>query len=407
MTKYLYAILLLSTFLFISCDSQHGGNKTVDQAIKKVKQEYAPDSRTAIFQVSYHIDGNKVDLRGETNLSVARDALIKKLKASNSNRDIDDNIVLLPDKNLNGDLYGVVDLSACNIRTHPHFASELSTQSTLGTVVRVYKKNKNGEWYYIQTPDKYLGWVDSGGITLMNKSQYDNWMKNPKVIYTKEYGNSYQKPDPDAQHVSDLVEGNILEDLGTAGNFVKVKYPDERIAYIPSKYVMRFSKWLSDRKPTAHNVIKTAKKFIGIPYLWGGTSPKGVDCSGFTKTAFYLNGIILPRDASQQAEVGVPVPTDTTLKNLKPGDLLFFGKKATKNHKADIVHVALYLGNGKFINSAGTVKIESLKRGDKNFNAYRLRTFVGARRLLNNIGKHGVERIQASGFYKLKSQTKM
>src|SRR5690606_34759178 len=84
---------------------------------------------------------------------------------------------------------------------------------------------------------------------------------------------------------------------------------------------------------TADRLISTAKRMMGLPYLWGGTSVKGVDCSGFTKTAFHMNGLMIPRDASQQVLEGMQVDIlapdgslDTVLvhRNLKPGDLLFF-----------------------------------------------------------------------------------
>src|SRR5690606_14413521 len=100
----------------------------------------------------------------------------------------------------------------------------------------------------------------------------------------------------------------------------------------PVKAAQNYKQWVSRPNPDAAQILTTAKTLIGTPYLWGGTSMKGVDCSGFTKTCFFLNGIILPRDASQQALIGEAVDIyegDTvnlakSLKNLQAGDLLFF-----------------------------------------------------------------------------------
>jgi len=141
------------------------------------------------------------------------------------------------------------------------------------------------------------------------------------------------------------------------------------------------------------NILATAQEYIGRPYLWGGTSGKGMDCSGFTKTVFYLNGVQLARDASQQVRTGNEIKTDATLKNLVPGDLLFFGRKATAEKKERITHVGIYMGKGEFIHSSGDagVKIESLVKGASNFNKKRLDSFVKAKRMVNSLGKNGVD----------------
>src|SRR5205085_814257 len=102
----------------------------------------------------------------------------------------------------------------------------------------------------------------------------------------------------------DLVSGNLLKLLAKEKDFYKVEYPDGRVGYIPQNQANYYDQWVKRPNPTANQVLTTAKTLLGVPYLWGGTSIKGVDCSGFTKTAYFLNGIIIPRDASQQALVG-------------------------------------------------------------------------------------------------------
>ena len=111
--------------------------------------------------------------------------------------------------------------------------------------------------------------------------------------------------------------------------------------------------------------------FMGIPYMWGGMSAKAIDCSGFVKMVMFLNGIILPRDASQMAYVGETVDISNGFDNLKPGDLLFFGRKATEKQKERVIHVAIYIGNKKFIHSQGYVHISSFNPDDKDFDQYK------------------------------------
>ena len=378
-----YAIFSLILLLFSeSCSSQNPKKvqSSTDALISSVQKHFVPDSRLAIFKIKAVDEGNEVDLTGITTDEKARMALIDSLNVAHIR--FRDHIRLLPDTSVGKKKYALVNNSVCNIRTHPEHPAELSTQSILGTLLRVYEHVPG--WYLVQTPDHYLGWVDAGGIHPVDSLQALDWLRAPRVIYTDQVGFTYSEPDAHSLHVSDVVEGNILElvkPTSRGSKFVKVRYPDGRLAYVSASSVERFNQWLDSRDPTVSHVIATAKTFLGEPYLWGGTSPKGFDCSGFTKTAFYLNGVILPRDADQQAGTGIPVPTDTTLKNLRAGDLLFFGHRATPTHKEKIVHVAIYLGNGKFINSAGAVRIESLRRGDPNFNDYRLKTLLHARRL--------------------------
>jgi len=140
--------------------------------------------------------------------------------------------------------------------------------------------------------------------------------------------------------------------------------------------------WVLSRNVDAENIIATAANFMGRPYLWGGTSPKAMDCSGFTKMVYYINGVELARDASQQVKDGDVVELDPELKHLQKGDLLFFGSKATPEKKERIWHVAIYLGNGKIIHASGAIKIESLLPSDANFAEKRLKTLIKARRII-------------------------
>jgi len=358
----------------------------VTQLLAKIKEAHAPDKRVALWEVEASQSEDGLQLSGETNLPEALNELKSEMEKAGIAASYD--IQLLPSSELEGNTYGIVNLSACNIRSEPRHSGELSTQSTLGTILKVYKKD--GGWYLVQTPDGYLGWLDSAGFVPADEEEVNAWKENNKVVYLPDFGFSYAAPSKEANKVSDLVAGNILLLSGYQDGFALVKYPDGRKAYIPETETMEYQQWLATANPTAENILATAEKFLGRPYLWGGTSGKGVDCSGFTKSVFYLNGLMLPRDASQQVHVGQPVETDTTLKNLQAGDLLFFGSKATEEKAEKITHVAIYMGDGQIIHSAGQVRIESMLRGDSTFNEYRLESFVRAKRMLPGQAEQGV-----------------
>lgn len=388
---------LFIVFLIFLCLSCAQSTSMVQQIVEDIRLAYVPDKRIATFEVTATPKTGQILLTGETSIPEAKSLLLQQLQ--NIGMKYIDSIKLLPDEQLGGMTYGVVNLSVCNIRSNPKHSAELATQANLGTPLRVLKRE--GEWYKVQTPDKYLGWLDIGGFTLMNRVGYDDWSAQPKTFYKNDFGFSFQQPDLQSARVSDLVAGNILAIDSIGEKFTKVIYPDERIAYIPNHELKDYNAWINQDSIKVEQLLTDAQRLMGRPYIWGGTSEKGMDCSGFTKTVYFMNGLMLPRDASQQVHVGVEIAYDTTWQNLLPGDFLFFGQKATAEQKEKITHVAIHLGDSRIIHASGTVKVESLKRGDADFNEYRFNTFVRAKRMTENIGENGVLYIKDLAAYQL------
>ncbi len=384
----------LILLLFLAGCGQ-GGEK-IKVLLEDVKRDFAPDKRVALFDIRAIKKGGKYLLEGTSNLPEAVESLVARCE--DAGLKVENKIQLYPDSTLEDKVFGVVNLSVCNIRSHPAHSAELSTQATLGTPLKVWTKQQG--WYLVQTPDGYLGWLDEEGFMPMAEAAWKNWQAGSKVVYLPQFGFAYSAADETAAVVSDLLAGNILGYIGeTEKNFTKVSFPDGRKAFVPEDVVMAYEDWLDSRNPVAENILSDAHKLLGRPYLWGGTSGKGMDCSGFTKTVFFLNGIILPRDASQQVHVGIEIAADTSLVGLLPGDLLFFGRKATQKEKEKITHVAIYQGDGKIIHSSGRVKMESLRRGDENFNEYRLKSLVKVKRVLETPGENGVHLVRQSMWY--------
>lgn len=377
---YVFFIVLL---INISCGDGETKENTLQEEINHVASKFAPDKRVALFTINTLKYNERYVLKGESNLPQAVEALKTRLESTNV--DFIDSIQILPSADLMGKNRGVIKNSVANLRSNPKHAAELATQAILGTPVKVYKKSEN--WYLIQTPDKYISWVDSGGVELMDSVAANQWKSSEKVIFTKTYGHTYSAPDKNAQVVSDIVAGGILEKVNEVVGYFKVKYPDGRIAYIDKNEAKEYGQWLQDLDLTTGSLVATSKQLMGVPYLWGGTSTKGVDCSGFTKTIYFLNGLVIPRDASQQVHTGKPIDSIKNFKNLIEGDLLFFGRKATDSTKEKVVHVGMWVGNKEFIHASEMVRINSMDPKAPNFDEWNLNRYLRTQRILKEEDK--------------------
>ena len=395
---------LFSLFLLIPlfAVASEVGDRTIPaevaQLADSLKQKFAPDKRVALFDVDYSFSGKNVMLRGVTTSAEAKTALLDGL--AKKGYAVMDCLQVLPDEaGLEGKAYGIVNVSVCNLRVAPDFSSEMMTQGLMGMPVRVLQRDG---WYRIQTPDNYIAWVHRVGIHPVTREELTAWNNAEKIVVTSHYGFVYSQPSQASQTVSDVAAGNRLKWEGTKGAFYKVAYPDGRQGYISKSISMPEKKWRATLKQDAASIIATAHSMMGIPYLWAGTSSKGVDCSGFMRTVLFMHDIIIPRDASQQAYVGEHIDITPDFSNLQPGDLIFFGRKATPERKERVVHVGMYIGNKRFIHSQGDVRVNSFSPDDELFDEYNLGRLLFATRVLPYINKEAsLNTTETNPFYSM------
>ena len=368
------AIVCAFLSLLSSCQLQPPASDPIYDLIEEGRQLFAPDARIAVFAVEVVPEGNVYTLRGECDADGAKTWLLARLDEAGI--EYTDSLIVLPDPDLGASYLGLVRISVANLRARPSHTAEMVTQTLMGAPLTVLKQQRG--WSYVQLPDRYLGWVETESLRLFTRTQMDSLERLEKIIFRETHGYAV---DDHGNPVSDLVAGNMLVYLGEQDGRCRIAYPDGRLGWIASDAAVRPDSLRSDPALFPERLVQTARGFMGIPYLWGGTSTKGMDCSGFTKTVYSLNGVMLPRDADQQARTGTVVDSTGQFDRLIPGDLLFFGTPASDSLPERIVHVALWLGKGEYIHASGDVHVSSVSLNSSLFDAYNHNRYIRSVRI--------------------------
>lgn len=252
--------------------------------------------------------------------------------------------------------YGICHLSVVPCRFEPSDRSEMVTQLLFGETVKIYEEKK-GDWRRIKTVfDDYDCWIDKKQITEISMDEFEQINTNSKVLSAELIHVIQNK---NTEEYIPIVLGSFLP------NYKKNKVSFNKIDYIFDGLTFDGSK-----KSSKNKLIENAYTYLNTPYLWGGRSPLGIDCSGFTQLLYKLNGVQLPRDASQQAKVG---QTLSFVEESEAGDLAFFD-----NEEGNIIHVGMVLDNNRIIHASGKVRIDRLDHQgiynvDTNKYSHRLR----------------------------------
>jgi hypothetical protein len=384
-----YLVLLLTLILLAGCQKKEVPGELKEQ-LDSIASAMVPQHAESICDVSLVLSENGVlTVKGETDLPGAKSAIIEMLDASGHN--YADSIIVLPDPSVVEKPWGLIAVSVCNIRTKPAHSAEMATQGLLGTPVKIL--NKRGGWFLIQTPDSYIGWTDDP-VAELSDEELALWKSSERLIYL---GHTGIITDSRGETVSDAVFGIILVKTGERGVNWSVVLPDGRAGEVRKNETEDFRKWAESASIEPQRLISFARLFMGSPYLWGGTSTKGVDCSGYTKTIYYYGGVIMTRDASGQFRYGDEVSIENPCESLAPGDLLYFGRE--RDGKVRITHTGMYIGDTEFIHSSRLVRINSFDSTRTNYSAYLLEILQGARRVTGFTEGKGLQRVAQHSWY--------
>jgi hypothetical protein len=248
--------------------------------------------------------------------------------------------------------------------------ADVVSQAIYGTTVTVLEE-KDG-WAQIQTPDQYKGWIETAGL-LPSRPGVPYASGNNVVQVRSLFAHIYREQSV-TRHAPMLtvpfetrLEVAALPDPSKPGRWLTVLLPDGRQGMIQTGDVQTAGHPLS-----IDQTIALSRKFLGLPYTWGGTSSYGYDCSGFMQMLVRQRGKLMPRDADIQAAWSGLLSVERD--QLQPGDLLYFGSSVKK-----ITHTGMYIGDGKFID-ATTHETPMVRIDDLN-EPYWTKLLVAARRL--------------------------
>ncbi len=233
------------------------------------------------------------------------------------------------------------------LRTGPSHKAEMGSQILFGETFTI--EDTAGTWTKIRLNfDKYSGWVDNDHV---------NFIKNSESGQAETLVSDITATLPDNSMVKIFTGSEIIKD------------PSEEKLFKAGGIIFKSNNEILT-KPHSSNLVTLARQFLNTPYLWGGRTSAGIDCSGLSQIVYKLHGIAIPRDSFNQAETGKTV---NLLAEALPGDLLFFD-----NNSGKITHVAILYDNNKAIHASGNVRIDSIDhqgifRSDLNRYTHKLR----------------------------------
>lgn len=230
-------------------------------------------------------------------------------------------------------------------------AAEMISQLLFGDTFRILEEEPR--WYRIARDcDGYEGWIDFKTATIIDETEYRYYVaETPNALLLRLPFNSVQRTEAGQSGSAHLSWGSRIFDMDDTGITFRmhgIRFDVPSMGYVNPMHVNSMS-----RKAMAKFLLQQAQMLLNTPYLWGGASSFGVDCSGFTQTLFRFIGIALPRDASQQVEQG----TEVAYSDMQAGDLAFFSSKPDSQK---VSHVGLVADNGRILHVSGHLHYDEL-----------------------------------------------
>jgi gamma-D-glutamyl-L-lysine dipeptidyl-peptidase len=336
---------------------------------EQVRLEFAPDARVAVFEVEAVQEGGNVIVFGASSIPAAVEALHSKLATLEPGVAVRDEILRLP-----AAMGGRPPHALVRVAVAPMLAAPIISGSYLSTTIlghRVLVLREYGRWQQCRSADGYVGWMHRGYLCRLTEADARAWDVGTRVPLHVSLGGEVLDGRGDLMlrlpwgARIGMRDGAALLPDGRQGPLRGDAVPFEELA-------VRFP-------PSGDRIVTTALTWTGTPYLWGGTTPWGADCSGIVQAVYRVHGIELPRDSDQQAREGTAIEPDADFGNIQAGDLHFFAERENR-----ISHVAISMGGSKIVHSAlgnGGVGVNDLT-GENGYERSLRELLVSTRRVI-------------------------
>lgn len=357
---------------------------TANEALYRLRKQRFADERLTVFDLHAAHQTGQLQLSGEVLTADQRQQAVEHLAHSAG----------LPAAQISsaavrvllgeGDSpapWALVNRPVTDLRRQPRSLAERLSQGLLGEAVRILEAGP--EWSRVQmVRDSYLGWIHTAALLRCTQEEAQAYQAACQVFVTAELLPARLDPHGEAENqAGKLPFGLRLPVIARQDGLAQVRLPDGRAWWAPQDGLLNLEQC---PRPDAEGIafaLELFRRFTGVPYLWGGRTPFGYDCSGLAGAFWDFLGVTLPRDADQQFAAGQPVESPP-----QPGDLLFFGEARPdqpSQRYAHVTHVAISLGGDEIIHSNGAawgVSLNSLEPASPCYRAWLRDNLLGVRR---------------------------
>lgn len=316
--------------------------------LEDLRLRHVPDPRLGVWDVALDEEGDAPGITG----AVTEPGAIEDLRALAGEAGVRAALEVLPAAGV--ELQAIAHRSLAHLRGEPRHSAELVSQMILGEEALVLRSR--GDWLQVQTGDRYVAWVHRASIVRRHPVDLDSFRarlyeRRPpagRFVVTALGARAVAQPAPYAAPVADLVQGAIVEAGEARGRFLEIGLPDGASGWVARSEAVPADRLPQRFTPSGRAIVEHAAQFLGLPYLWGGTSEKGFDCSGFVQRIFGLHGAWLPRDSDQQAVRGEPVDPASDWSGIDDGDLAFFAEPGAGR----ATHVGILAQGGRLLHAS-------------------------------------------------------